>query len=89
VKFLTALCHPGIVQLATDQAQQRRLNFSVGQLRAARDKAHNRRGHFFGDQFLPGRNTAASACVPVIGASRSRFCAMLGIEVFRLSSGAR
>ena len=38
---------------------------------------------------LPGRSTASSACSPVIGASRRRFCVTLGICAFRLSSCAR
>ncbi len=49
-----ALRDAGVVELAADKAQQRRLDLGVGQLGAAGDETHDRLGDFLGDQ-LPAR----------------------------------
>ena len=45
-----ALRDAGVVELAADQAQQRRLDLGVAQLRAAGDEAHDRLGDLLVDQ---------------------------------------
>jgi hypothetical protein len=77
------------VQLAADQAEQRRLDLGTFELRAAGHEPHDRRGHLHADECAAGPVTAVSACGPVMRARRMRFCVTEGIFAFSPSRWAR
>ena len=78
-----ALRDTRVVELAADEAQQRRLDFGVAQLRSAGDEAHDRLGDLLGHELAAGLHHRARApAAPVIRASRIRFCVIDGIAPF-------